>query len=382
MEVADVEHLMDKVLGDSLTDLERIVAVLNDLILVGYGIPLHIGHGKDALRRQLVIDSGARDLVFVFDAILFKELGVLCLNTEVELFLRYLFELFDHGDQIDHLIFIIGVGDNIDKTRELFEDLIILAHHIRDQGTLYLGDDRGAVLEHGVMHLTHRGGAERFVTELLIQFVDLLAGLLLDDRLGDFGIEGLDIPSELFELGAICLGEQIDTAGHDLSDLDVGRTEILQRRAQLLGSEAVGVVVMRRKDAQHLGAAGPLLLAIILDLVFEQLLHLRAHFLAIALIFSLNLIDLLLEILFIDLFLFFFGRLLSLSRLFIFDSLCGLDNLLILNCFCGFDRLLILDCLCGFDNLLILNIVLLVIRHHRHLPSDLSAAKSKPNGSR
>ena len=42
MEVADVEHLMDEVLGDSLTDLERIIAVLNDLILVGYGITVNI----------------------------------------------------------------------------------------------------------------------------------------------------------------------------------------------------------------------------------------------------------------------------------------------------------------------------------------------------
>ena len=146
------------------------------------------------------------------------------------------------------------------------------------------------------MYLTHRRCADGLVAELLIDLVDLLAGLLLDDRLGDLAVKGLYVLSELFELLAVRLGQQIDTAGHDLSDLDIGRAEILEGRAQLYGREAVGVVVVSSEDAEHLGAAGLLALAEIGDLFLEQTFQIGAHLFGLAVRIGLDLVKLLLQL--------------------------------------------------------------------------------------
>ena len=146
MEVAYVEHLMDIVLRDGLADLKRIVAVLDDLVLVRNGVAVDKGHRKDTRRRQIVIDGGAGDLFFIIYTILFEELGVVRLYAAVELFLGDLLHLFDDRDQIDHLIILVAVRNYVYKSRQLLEDPVVLAHHIRDQRTHDLGDDAGAVL--------------------------------------------------------------------------------------------------------------------------------------------------------------------------------------------------------------------------------------------
>ena len=127
------------------------------------------------------------------------------------------------------------------------------------------------------MHLSDRGGSDGFILEFGKDLFDLLTCLHLDHSAGNSRIQFLHILSELLEFLAKTLREYIHTAGHDLADLDVSRTQVLQCCPELYRCDAVRVEIMLGQHREHLRGALFFLLALFLDILMEELFQLRSH---------------------------------------------------------------------------------------------------------
>ena len=278
VERAHVQHLVDVIVQDHRSDLLRVIALLDQPVPLGNGIAVHKGHREKPLRGQLVDHRRAGDLLLVVNAVLLEEAGVLRLHPEVQLLVLHLFQFFDHRQQVDHLLVVLaGVADGVDQPCQLLQQHEILPHHVRDQRPLHLRDHLRAVLQHREVGLSDGCRPQGLVLELQEDVVDLPAGLLLDHRLGDLRVQLLHVLPQLFQLLAVALRQHVHTAGHDLADLNVGRSQVLKRCAQLHRRKAVGVEVVLGEHRHDLGSARLLQLFHRLHLAGEQLFHLFAH---------------------------------------------------------------------------------------------------------
>ena len=279
MERAHIQHLVNVVVKDHGTDLFRIIAVLDQPVLLGDGIAVHKRHRKDALGGQLVDHRRAGNLLFVVDTVLLEEARIFRFHSEIQLFVRHLFQLIDNRYQVDHLFaVIVGLADHVNEAAQLLQQHKVFAHHLRDQRALHLRHDLRAVLQHGIVGLADGRGSQGLVPEFLIDLTDLLARFLLDHGLGDLGIQFLHVLPQFLKLPAVAFRQHIHAAGPDLADLDICRTQVFQRGAQFFGREAVGVEIVLGKHGHNLNAAGLFPFLHVLEFAGQQLLHPRAQF--------------------------------------------------------------------------------------------------------
>ena len=256
MENAYIQHLVGVAVDDVASDLFHVIPVLSEAFLLRDGVAVHKRHRKDALCRQLVNHVRAVDLCLILDAVFLEELRILRLHAEVQLLLRHLLEFFDDFYQVHLVIGIVrAFPDLAEALRKLLQHDEILAHHVRDVRTLHLCHNLPAVLEYGIMSLPDGGGSQGLVPELLVDLVDLFPGLLLDHFPCQLRVELLHILAQLFKLLAVALRKQVQTAGHDLPDLDISRSQILQRGAQFFRCETVRVEIMFCENPDDLRTA-------------------------------------------------------------------------------------------------------------------------------
>ena len=116
-------------------------------------------------------------------------------------------------------------------------------------------------------------------SEFREELFDLLPRLLFDHGARHFSVQRLYVLAQLFQLLAVALRKHVDAAGHDLSDLDIGRAQVLKRRAQLLRRETARIEIVLGEDAEHLGRAPFLAVLHLGDVLGDQLLQVIAHFL-------------------------------------------------------------------------------------------------------
>ena len=158
VEGAHVQHLMQVVVHDHPPQFLRIDPLRRQLVRVGDGAAVDVGHGEDALGGQLVDDGGAGDPRFVVQTLFLEQAGVRRLHAEIQLVLGDLLQLRDHRLEVDDLAVGILLHD-VHQVRQLVEEQEILAHHVGDQGPLHLGDHPGAVLEYAVVGLADGRGS-------------------------------------------------------------------------------------------------------------------------------------------------------------------------------------------------------------------------------
>ena len=150
---------------------------------------------------------------------------------------------------------LIALIDDHDSVGKFFQQDKVLPHHIRDQRALDLYDNLRSVEERRFVHLADGRRAERIVVKVLEGLFDLLARFLLYHGAHHVAVKRLDVLAQLFQFLAVALRKHVDTAGHDLTDLDIGRAEVLQRCAQFHRREAARIEIVLRKDAEHLRRA-------------------------------------------------------------------------------------------------------------------------------
>ena len=85
MEGADIENLVNIIVDYGGAYALKVTALFNESVFLGDRAAVNEGHCEDALGCKLVKDCRAGNLLLVFYAVFFEELGVFSLNAEVEL---------------------------------------------------------------------------------------------------------------------------------------------------------------------------------------------------------------------------------------------------------------------------------------------------------
>ena len=252
VEEPGVEYLMQVIVQKRFSDLQTVVSVFFHTVFVRYGITVHKGHRKNALRGKLVNDPRTGNLRLIFQAQFPEHSGMLRFDPEVQFFLRDLLQFTQNPLQIKRFRLVIPLSCHIHHSGKFVQEDKILPHHVGDPRALHLCHDPGSVKENAIMHLPDRCRAERLIAKFTVYLIDALSGLLLDDRPRDFCLQRFHGAAQFLQLPAVTLRKHVGPAGHDLADLDIRGTEILQCRPQFLRSKTVCIKVVLRKYAEDL----------------------------------------------------------------------------------------------------------------------------------
>jgi hypothetical protein len=159
--------------------------------------------------------------------VLVQQDGLACLDEVVELVCRPARELVDDLAAAGRPEDVRPVQD----PRRRVHQRDVRRESRADPRPLDLHRNRLAAVQDGPMHLTDRGGRERFVAERLEDRLRVGAELLADDH-ADFVVgERLDLVEELEQLVAVRRRQQVEAEGQHLAQLDPGATQPLEGEA-------------------------------------------------------------------------------------------------------------------------------------------------------
>ncbi|MEZ4623352.1 MAG: hypothetical protein R2843_00775 [Thermomicrobiales bacterium] len=102
----------------------------------------------------------------------------------------------------------------------------------RDPRLLHLDDHFLAGMQAGDVRLPDRGGRERFVVEPGEEFIDRFAEFRFDLRADRFHRHRWHPIPQFGEFEEISRGQQVGSGGEDLTELDRGGAELLDRQSQ------------------------------------------------------------------------------------------------------------------------------------------------------
>ncbi len=124
----------------------------------------------------------------------------------------------------------------------------ILHHRVVDAFALHFDDDILAGLQLCPVHLSDRRRSERLLFDHIKILPPVLAEGIVQHFLYGFKRHRGHVAAELHQLLAVFLRQNIGVQRHDLSELDVGRSELFHDHPEFLRRYAAGDMV----PAQHL----------------------------------------------------------------------------------------------------------------------------------
>ena len=247
VEEAVVQHLGGKVVHELLADLRAVVAGCGQGGCVVDGDALHVVHDHHVAGAQGRVGLGALqvDAAGVVAAELLEVSG---LHQEVRLLTEGLPELVHNGLQVKELVL---PHEAAHVAREGPHDGDVLRHGLLHVGALDLDGHELARDQARLVHLGHRGRAQRIVVYSIEDILDGTVVLGAQGREHGVSVHGLHVRAQALQLAREARRQDLGPHGEDLARLDEGGAQLLEHAPQRLGREAVEDVVAAH-DGQHL----------------------------------------------------------------------------------------------------------------------------------
>ena len=234
MEKSVIQNLLQIILYEFRRHFLAVIAVLVKPVDIPDGEAVHIAHRHDALRCIFGNDFRAGHVadVAVVEGIRHR---ILRLNPEIKLVDGRLLQLLYDHLKIDGLI----DGHAAHHFCGLGEQAEILHHHISHKRPLHLDHNLLPVRQHGCMHLSDGCAAKRFFVYRRKKLLNRSSEFRLDFFFYHIYGKRADIRPQFFQFGAVFRRQNILTAGHNLSNLNKSRSQILQKMSERLRRQAV-----------------------------------------------------------------------------------------------------------------------------------------------
>ena len=234
MEKAILHDLPDIIVHQLAADLLQIVTVIGQGCFVIYGKTIDILHHQHMLCRILPVQLRRYHKGHVF-IVAGKFLHIGSLGEEIHLLLCHRPHLIKHHVKI-YQFFDAHRWKQLDC---LVHHGDISRHQFIDARTLYLDNYGFSCLQNGMMYLRNRSRPQWFFVQFFKNLLPRTAKGLQQYLFHLGKRHRCHIGTQPHQLIAVLLWQNVRMQGHDLSELDIGRSQLLEDQPELFRSQSL-----------------------------------------------------------------------------------------------------------------------------------------------